>query len=341
MPIVAIWTRWIETLAGLCIAMQGAWRARRPVSVALEDKRLVVRSGGGSRGRLPAASELADAAARHFVTLELPPDEIVLQRIEVPARAREFLSGIVRNRIDRLSPWPVDQVAYGFDAVASQGNADLLDTRVLMTSRAALEAAQRELAALGVAADRIVAHEAGRAEAPPVTLWSRFEQAGRGLEQTRRRIAIAVLATIVASAGLTAWALASASTMRGESEDLAEQAATLQRRLAPARAAAPTLPLPERAWALKETAPAGVMVLDALSQALPDSAYLTELTLQKSSVRIVGLGSDVPSLIAPLEQSGQFVDAHFFAPTTRGPDGRLYWFHIEARVEARVGGREE
>jgi len=92
---------------------------------------------------------------------------------------------------------------------------------------------------------------------------------------------------------------------------------------------------------LKETAPAGVMVLDALSQALPDSAYLTELTLQKSSVRIVGLGSDVPSLIAPLEQSGQFVDAHFFAPTTRGPDARLYWFHIEARVEARVGGREE
>jgi len=49
----------------------------------------------------------------HFITLELPTDEIVVQRINVPAQAREFLAGIVRNRIDRLSPWPADQVVYG------------------------------------------------------------------------------------------------------------------------------------------------------------------------------------------------------------------------------------
>jgi general secretion pathway protein L len=291
---------------------------------------------------LPDASELADAARRHFITLELPPDEIVLQRIDVPARAREFLAGIVRNRIDRLSPWPADQVLYGFDAVASEADADTLDTRVLMTSRAAVEAAQRDLAALGMAADRIAAREAGRADAPPVTLWSRLDgEAGRGLERARRMVAAAVLATIMVSVGLTAWSLASASAIRTESEDLAERVAALQRRLAPARTAAPNLPPPERAWALKETAPAGVMVLDALSQALPDSAYLTELTLQKSTVRIVGLASDAPALIAPLEQSGQFADVHFFAATTRGPDGRRFWFHIEARVEPRRDARED
>jgi general secretion pathway protein L len=342
MQIVAVWTRWIDMLASLCVAMQEAWRARHPVSVALENKRLVVRSGDGSRGKLPKASELAAAARRHFITLELPPDEVVLQRIDVPAQAREFLAGIVRNRIDHLSPWPADQVVYGFDVVASEGAADTLDTHVLMTSRAVVEAAQRDLAALGIAADRMVAHEAGRADAPPVTLWSRFDgEAGRGLERARRTVAAAVLATIMVSVGLTAWSLASASAIRAESEDLAGQAAALQRRLAPTRTAAASLPLPERAWALKETAPAAVRVLDTLSQALPDRAYLTELTLQKSTVRIVGLASDAPALIAPLEQSGQFADVHFFAPSTRGPDGRLFWFHIEARVEPRRDARED
>ena len=343
MQIVAAWTRWIEILAALCVAMQEAWRARRPVSVALENKRLVVRSAPGSRGKLLNASELADTARRHFITLELPPDQIVLQRNEVPARAREFLAGIVRNRIDHLSPWPADQVVYGFDVAATEGSADTLDTRVLMTSRAVVEAAQRDLAALGIAADRIVAQEAGRADAPPVTLCSRFDgEAGRGLERARRMVAAAVLATIMVSAGITAWSLASASGIRTESEDLAEQAVALQRRLAPARTtAAASLPLPERAWALKETTPAGVMVLDALSQALPDGAYLTELTLQKSSLRIAGLASDTPALIAPLERSGQFADVHFFAPSTRGPDGRLFWFHIEARVERQRDARED
>jgi general secretion pathway protein L len=41
-------------------------------------------------------------------------------------------------------------------------------------------------------------------------------------------------------------------------------------------------------------------------------------------------------LIAPLERIGQFAEVHFFAPTTRGPDGKLFWFHIEARVEPHI-----
>ncbi|HEY6256120.1 MAG TPA: PilN domain-containing protein [Xanthobacteraceae bacterium] len=345
MPILAVWTRWIEILAGLLVAMHEAWRSRRALSVALEDKRLVVRSGvDGARAKVPAAAELAGAARRHCITLELPAEEVVLQRINVPARAREFLPGIVRNQIERLSPWPADQVVYGFDATASEGDADTLDARVMMTSRAAVEAARGELAALGVTADRIVAREVGDTPAPPLTLWSRFDNGpGRGLERAHRMVGVAVLATVLASGSVAAWALASASALRTESEDVAARAATLQRQLQGARAAAPSASLapPERAWALKDTAPAGVIVLDTLSQALPDSAYLTELTLQKSTVRIVGLTSDAPALIAPLEHFGQFADVRFFAPTTRGPDGRLFWFHIEARVEPHNGGAED
>jgi general secretion pathway protein L len=345
MRIDAVWNRWMEILAALVLAAQERWRARRAMFIALENKRLIVRQGGRPDGAEAsvAPADLRSAARRHFVTLELSPDEIVVQRINVPAQAREFIPGIVRNQIERLSPWPADQVVFGFDAEASAEDPAVLDARVLMTSRANVEAAREELAAVGVAADRIVARERGAAHAPCVALWSRYDHGpGRGLESARRAVGAGVLAVFGLSFGLSAWWLVSANATRAESEAVAARAATLQRQLQPARAASASAALDpaERAWLLKETSPSGVMVLETLSRALPDAAYVTELSLQKAMVRIVGLTDDAAALIAPLERIGQFAEVHFFAPTTRGPDGQLFWFHIEARVVPHLEASE-
>ena len=89
----------------------------------------------------------------------------------------------------------------------------------------------------------------------------------------------------------------------------------------------------ERAWYAKETSPTAAILLEALSRSLPDGAYLTELRLEQGTLRLMGLTNDAPSLIAPLERSGHLSDVRFFAPTTRGPDGSLFRFNIEARVE--------
>jgi general secretion pathway protein L len=346
-----LWKRWIEILAGLAMAAQEKWRVRRAaLYFAFENKRLMVRYGAQDDGAaaglaagppMEAASsaDLQHAASRGFVTLELPADEIVVQRINVPARAREFLSGIVQNQIECLSPWSADQVVYGYDAQASPDDPTVLEARVLITSQASVEAARGALAGIGVSPDRIVVSGQGAASAPPVTLWSRYDHGpGRALDAARSTVSRAVLAVIGVSFALSAWWLFSASSIRAESEEVAARSATLQRQLAPSRALSPgaTLDPAERAWALKETSPAGVVILEMLSRALPDAAYVTELSLQKTTMRITGLTEDAPAMIAPLEGNGQFAEVHFFAPTTRGPDGRLFWFHIEARVEPRI-----
>jgi general secretion pathway protein L len=94
-----------------------------------------------------------------------------------------------------------------------------------------------------------------------------------------------------------------------------------------------SLPAPQRAWLSKETAASSVIVLEALSRALPDSAHLAEIKLDGTTLRIIGNADDAPALLAPLEQTGHLSNVHFFAPTTRGPDGRQFRFHIEARIE--------
>jgi general secretion pathway protein L len=109
----------------------------------------------------------------------------------------------------------------------------------------------------------------------------------------------------------------------------------LQRQMAELRSpqALASLSPQQRIWLAKEGAPAAVLMLEALSRALPDAAHLTEFRLESATLRMTGLTKDAPSLIAPLEQSGQLADVRFSAPTTRDADGASFRFHIEARVQ--------
>ena len=80
---------------------------------------------------------------------------------------------------------------------------------------------------------------------------------------------------------------------------------------------------------------ASVIVLEALSQVLPDHTYVTELHLAGTKLQIVGITRDAPSLIPLIEQSQHFARATFYAPTTRSSSDPGERFHIEARIEPK------
>jgi general secretion pathway protein L len=337
-----IFMRWIDILARLVLAWREGRRARHWLKVVQDGDRWRVEQMRGHDavvlGSVAAGAalpiEIAHAAQKSFVILQLPADQVVSRGISVPAKARDLLPGIVRNQIERLSPWRAGQAAYGFDA-GSNGDADL-DVRVVMTSRAALDEACDRFGAIGLRVDRVVAGEGSGADAAAVTLWSRLADASeQNLARARRMIAGFVAATICVATTVGLWAFIAAAAADSESEDVAARLTALQRKIQGA-ASPPSIAAlapAERSWALKETSPVAVIVLEAVSRALPDAAYLTELHLERGTLRIVGVADDAPSLIAPLEQSGHLKDVHFSAPTTRGADGARYLFHIEARVD--------
>ena len=76
-----------------------------------------------------------------------------------------------------------------------------------------------------------------------------------------------------------------------------------------------------------------VIVLDAVSQILPDDTYVTALEIEGDKVRISGVTRDAPPLIALMERSNRFARATFFAPTTRSPSDQGERFHIEANIQ--------
>lgn len=348
--------RWIEVLTATYFAWREALRARHALTIACENGRFVVRrprqDGDNAirhgqpnepEGNLavlaagaPIPAEVTRAARSGLIVFELPADLVVVRRIAVPAQAREFLPGIVRNQIERLSPWHADQVVYGFAADVDEADAATLDVRVFIALRSDIDRARAELAAIGLPVDRIAGEKS-------VTLWSRVADISpEHLTHSVQRVGASIAAAVVASLALSLWAISSAASLGGESEEIEARVRTLQRQIqGPSSQSLASLNPNERAWYAKETAPTAAIVLEALSRALPDGAYLTELRLENTTLRIIGLASDAPSLIAPLEHSGHLTDVHFFAPTTRGPDGALFRFNIEARVEPHFKIAEE
>ena len=261
--------------------------------------------------------------------LVLRPTRFMFRPLELPKRAAEFLDGIVRAQIDRLTPWTVGEAVYSWTPPIEAGN-ERIQLTVAATARAQVTPYVQALAGLGAAAIVVstVPQDAAAGAAPLKV----FEQQTRGsLEITRiRRILMLVLAAAAAMAVISI----GVSSIAADSLDSEQQ--ELSRQISKRRAAmrgqdgGNAQRMLERR---KQTTAASVIVLEALSKLLPDHTFVTELRVEGGKVQVTGLTRDAPSLIRLIEQSPHFERATFFAPTTQSPGEPGERFHIEARIK--------
>ena len=87
----------------------------------------------------------------------------------------------------------------------------------------------------------------------------------------------------------------------------------------------------------KRSQPAMAIMLEALSRALPDNAWLSRLEVSQGSVTLAGSATNAAALIAPIEASKHFTDVQFSAPTTRAEGEAQESFTITAKI---VTGKE-
>jgi len=283
---------------------------------------------GSLVGTVPESVATMLKASR--VELILQPSHFLFRPIELPQRASEFLVGVVRAQIDRLTPWSAVDATFGCSAPSETANGRIVVT-VAATAREFVAQYVRAIAGLG--ADSIVVSTIPEEpEAAPITVLS--QRIRHGIETHRvQRIVLGVLIAggMVAAAAIGLDTVL-AGYLEGRQDDLARRIAEHRASVLANREAGSTSALEVLAQR-KHSVPSTVIVLEALSQILPDHTYVTELRIEGDKMQILGLTQDAPSLIRLIEQSSHFSRATFSAPTTRSPSDAGERFHIDAQIQ--------
>lgn len=341
-------TAWIDTVSGAMEALMGrVLRAQQIRLVEAEDGSFAAAAAKGQRALpdlrfrleggepqppLPAEWEAALRGSR--IEIQLRPAHVLTHELDFPAKAADFLDGMIRAQVDRLTPWNISDAIFGWSSPASAAN-DRIAVMFAATSRQKIDPIRRFAGLVGAGSIVIAAPVVADGPAPIRLLDQPLRSViGSAINLSRLLRAILLAAGVAAAASLAINAYLGGSLQ----SDLDE----LQRRISQRRAAlrvgtdggtAGLGLLAKR----KQTTPSSVMVLEALSRALPDTTYVTEFRIEGDKVQLVGMTQDAASLIRLIEQSPQFTRATFFAPTTHAANEAGERFHIEAHITAYFG----
>jgi general secretion pathway protein L len=260
----------------------------------------------------------------------LRPRRFLFRPLELPRQAIDFLDGIIRAQIDRLTPWNAEDAVFGWTRPVDIA-LDRIALSIVAAPRSMVSSFVHALVGRGAASVTISTPGDSTAGAPIAV----FTQRAQGALQIGRMRRILAAAILIAAVGAVGSITLSAMTADGSDAELQDLSRKIAARRAAMRLGDGTLVnSAERALAQrKQATPSSVLVLEELSKILPDHTYITELHIEGDKLQLVGVTQDAPSLIELIEQSAQFTRATFFAPTTQTPGDPGERFHIEARIK--------
>ncbi len=342
-------SRWIDDVSWAVLSIGGLFRPARKIQIVEQEgleflvQAVRGRSASSALGR-PLRFvegqfiEEADQPVRARIAggqieMVLAKRRFVYRSLELPRQASDFLDAIVRSQIDRLTPWSPSQAVYGCSA-PTEMSGGRIGVVVAATARSsvmpfvtALEAWKPDSIVVSAAATDSAEEEKQRR----TVVFS--QQTNRELAMRRLRrllVAAPAAAGLAAVVAFAAWIYVGAN-LEASRLQVSRQMAERRAALLSGRGGVFEEATAKLAQRKRET-PANVIVLDTLSEALPDDTYLTELHVTDGKLEITGVTREAASLIRIIEQTDQFTSATFFAPTTRGPQEAGEQFHIQAKI---------
>jgi general secretion pathway protein L len=338
-----VFSRWIDSVCDVAAGVLGQFVSRQTVRLIEEGHDEFVLQASGQASSSKIASEriripegrtshdlLPATLAGNNIEVILRPDRFLFRPIELPDRAAEFMSGIVRSQIDRITPWNAADSAFGWSEPVKADTERIVVT-VAATTFASIKPYVQAITDIGVRSIAVFTFLPEAApDAQPIKVWEQKSQSAGDIGRTRRALVI-ILATISIAAGIAfATDIVAGTFLTAQQDELARQISGIRSASSGGRGSIATAQhaLEQR----KHEVPSSVLVLETLSKILPDQTYVTELRLEGNKLRLIGITRDAPSLIGLIERSGRFTRASFFAPTTRSPSNTGDRFHIEAII---------
>lgn len=273
---------------------------------------------------------MADATAEepsHEVVLRLPPGDTIEGKLTVPIAAEDQIDAIVREQIERKTPFDLDQVLFGHTATAI--DAKRIEVRYVLVPTPRL---QRHLDRLGLSLDAVSAITSA-AEDDRAAPRIRIAPLQRGtLDQPRRFLLALTCASIACLIFGFASVLWQQQTVLRDvdrrSEAVAGSAKKVVGRLNDIRdvnhQVADLIAI--------RGAPRVLEIWEELARRLPSTTYLTAVEVRGQQMNLSGVSATAAGLIPLLERSAMFSQVELSGPAIADRASGREQFTMRARL---------
>jgi general secretion pathway protein L len=264
-----------------------------------------------------ARSILRKHDRRHAVAVRVPGDVLLERTIALPLAAEADLASVLRYEMDSITPFAVEELFWTWSVVRRDRERRRLYIRLSFVPKMALPSLSAALEGLGTAPSWLeAATPTGAPRVIPLGHMAASEQRRR----RNLRFGLGATAVLMIACIVLPFILQSMAQMRVEDRINAlapslRLAETLRSRITRDSSAA-TLIAAEHGRVGDPLA-----VLSAVTAALPDDTFLTDLSIREGRLEITGESKAAAKLIAVLAASPTLKDPAFIASVTHAENG--------------------
>lgn len=254
------------------------------------------------------------------VALRLPPGAVLQREVVLPLAAAHGLRTVLGFEMDRLTPFAADEVYWGVANQRRDPARAKLSLRLFVVLRAQVDGLTQALARRQIVPSFIEV-PGGRIELAGTRPGAK-QYVQWGLPALCGLLAVACVAVPFVRQQM---ALDAAADVIAANQPAAAAALALREKLATAAQG-------QAAIAAARHEGDALQVLAALTAALPDNSWLSDLTLKQGDVSFDGQSANAAQLIGLLSAVPGLRDPSFTAPVTRTADGKEDQFSLDAKV---------
>lgn len=293
--------------------------------------------------RLAEAREILKAirtrlgTATAEIALRLPADAALRTEMTLPLAAQANLAQVVGFELDRRTPFKSEEVYWTHRLLKRDSAGQGLTIEITVVPRTIVDDTLALVRGLGIDPDAVEAMAA-----PPAA-----DVSGNLLPARRKPLAARLPRLVLgALAGIALLLLGAALLIplfqaHQTGKTLAIEMAAAKRQAEESSRLQQEIDAVVRESGFlgtrKRETPSISELLQALTSAVPDDTWLTELHISRNAVSLAGFSSSASTLLGLLDQSSPFANATFRSPVTQIPATGREQFDIGLRV-ARPGG---
>lgn len=341
--IASLWSWLLDGLSEAAITCLDRIAARHAVRVLLDGQvsSIVDRSGREIARLISDGNAMrvvpADAAARlsgAAISIDVPAAWIVHRTLNpIPAESAPFLEAFARHHIERLTPWKPEATYFGIGTTPLAGKPARLAVTIHVVAQRLLDNYVDALVSLRPPRLSLRLGDAKWSKTITVPIGDRKTEGAR----VRKFVKVGIIASLFLIGGrfaLFPWQLARLDAESANLDRRIEARKSVLARFTDKRGLEiSTADL----LAMRSARPRVVETLEAMSAALPDSAYLVAFNLGGDMLQISGVSTSTADLIPALTHTHRFLDVSFAGATTRLEDGGADRFHLTMRVAPLSG----